>query len=51
MATDRKKLVMKEIGLWKKRFNESKRVFGTVAKDVQKDVNRIYKDVSKEVLK
>ncbi len=48
---DRKKIVMKEIALWRKRFNDSKKVMSGVYKDVKKDASRLYKDVYKQAVK
>lgn len=42
-----KKTVMKEMLLWKKRFNESKRVLNGVYKDVSKDAKKAYKQMTK----
>lgn len=44
---DAKKVLTKEINLWKKRFNESKKVLNTVYKDVSKDAKKFYKEVTK----
>ncbi len=44
---DAKKNILKEISLWKKRYNTSKKVFSTVYKDISKDAKKAYKEVVK----
>jgi len=45
--TDARKNILKEISLWKKRFNNSKRVLSSAYKDISKDAKRVYKEVVK----
>lgn len=42
-----KKLILKEISLWKKRLTSSKRALNSVYKDVSKDAKKIYKQATK----
>lgn len=44
---DVKKNLLKEITLWKKRFNTSKRVFSSAYKDISKDAKKAYKEAIK----
>jgi hypothetical protein len=44
---DTRKNILKEIALWKKRLNESKRVLSIAYKDISKDAKKVYKDVIK----
>lgn len=46
MATSRK-LILKEINLWKKRYQDSRKVLNSVYKDVQKEAKRAIKEASK----
>ncbi len=49
MADEKKKTVLKEINLWKKRYLDSRKVFKDLAKDLQKDARKFYKDVIKQI--
>ncbi len=40
---DSRKTLLKEITLWKKRFNDSKRVLSETYKDITKDAKKAYK--------
>ena len=42
-----KKVLMNEISLWKKRYQESKKVLETVYKDVSKDAEKAYREIVK----
>ena len=44
---DAKKNIYKEISLWKKRFNDSKKVLSIAYKDISKDAKKAYKEVVK----
>ena len=48
---DAKKNIYKEISLWKKRFNDSKKVLSIAYKDISKDAKKAYKEVVKQYLK
>jgi hypothetical protein len=41
--TDSKKTILNEITLWKKRFNDSKRVLSEAYKDFSKEAKKAYK--------
>ena len=45
--TDSKKTLLKEISLWKKRFNDSKRVFSDTYKGLSKDAKKVYREMAK----
>lgn len=47
MAEDKKKVVMKEINLWKKRYQDSRRVFKELSKGIQRDARKFYKEAIK----
>ena len=38
-----KKVILKELSLWKKRLNTSKRVLNGAYKEISKDVKKVYK--------
>ena len=42
-----KKVLLKEISLWKKRFTTSKKVLNDVYKDVAKEARKTMKEVTK----
>ncbi len=42
-----KKTVLKEINLWKKRFNDSKKVAREAYADLSKDAKKVYKEITK----
>lgn len=44
---DSKKTILKEISLWKKRYNESKKVLRGVYQDVSREAKKAYKQVAK----
>lgn len=44
---DAKKNLLKEITLWKKRINQSKRVLNAAYKDLSKDAKKAYKQAIK----
>lgn len=44
---DNRKVVLSEIGLWKKRFFDSRRVLGSVYKDVKKEAKKAYREAIK----
>lgn len=42
-----KKVLLKEISLWKKRLSTSKKVLNDVYKDISKDAKKVYKEAVK----
>lgn len=44
---DSRKAILKEINLWKKRFNDSKKVVNSAYKDLSKDARKVYKEITK----
>ena len=44
---DTKKMILKEISLWKKRLSDSSRTLNGVYKDLSKDAKKVYKEVRK----
>lgn len=42
-----KKAILKEINLWKKRFNVSKKVVNNAYKDLSRDARKVYKEITK----
>lgn len=47
MAVDNKKVFLKEISLWKKRFTESKRILRGAYKDARVEAKKVYKEAIK----
>lgn len=47
MADTKKETLLKEISLWKKRVNESKKVLNNVYKDLSRDAKKVYKEATK----
>ena len=45
--TTARKTILKEISLWKRRFNSSKKALNDAYKDVAKDARKIVKEVVK----
>lgn len=44
---DTRKSILREITLWKKRLEESKRVLSSAYKDISKDAKKAYKEAIK----
>lgn len=42
-----RKTILKEISLWKKRFDDSSKVFNGIYKDISRDAKKAYKEVRK----
>lgn len=47
MATSRRKMVQKEVGLWKKRISQSKRNMASAYKDFTREARKVYRDLTK----
>ena len=43
----KKKVVQKELGLWKKRINETKKNMTSAYKDFARDAKKVYRDLTK----
>lgn len=44
---DTRKAILKEINLWKKRLNDSKKVAREAYNDLSKDAKKVYKEITK----
>jgi hypothetical protein len=47
LVKNSKKTIAKEISLWKKRYNDSKRAFKGVYDEVSRDARKLYREAKK----